>query len=79
MATNFGAAMARVAREGFQFVSAEEYQRRAAVCLTCPRYRLIHGLYHGCALCGCSRLKLHFATETCPERRWHAEDELSRP
>lgn len=70
MAANFTGAMARIALEGFEFVGEGQYSSRLAECQRCPQYRIILGLYHGCRLCGCSRLKLHFTTERCPLGKW---------
>lgn len=69
IALNFTASMARWAADGFPTVTAGEYQSRALTCAACVHYKPLRA-WHGCALCGCSHLKLHLKTERCPAGKW---------
>lgn len=57
--------------EGFPIVSDQVYFERESICVPCPFYRRTRTRHH-CALCTCDQVKLHLATEQCPDKppRW---------
>lgn len=73
---NFAGAIGRIARRGLRFVDASAYAARLEQCRGCPQWdeagfaglgRCRH------RKCGCSRLKLLLATESCPIGNWSRE------
>ncbi len=71
-ARNVTAAWLKWSAAGCPKRSREEVQRIAALCETCvyggdrhPVFR-----YKRCKKCGCSRIKLGWATERCPVGKW---------
>ena len=68
MALSFEAAMKRWKAAGFPVVSQADYRERATVCEGCKNWR--PGIFAGCRLCRCSKLKLWLGTEGCRLGKW---------
>jgi hypothetical protein len=61
-------AAARFAASGFAIASAEEAERRMAICRTCPEFNAIDVR---CYQCGCFlKVKVKDQVETCPVGKW---------
>ena len=56
---------------GFPITPQAEYALRESTCRPCIHYTR-DAWFHHCALCGCTSVKLHLATEQCPDipPRW---------
>ena len=73
MAQNFGQAMVAWQSTGYATVSEDVYNQRKDTCLKCPfwsdaaRMGLGRCSHPGC---GCSKLKRHLASGTCPMNLW---------
>jgi hypothetical protein len=48
-------------------VSREEFEKRRALCQSCP-----HWNGRRCAICGCLAMKLYLPAERCPMGKWEA-------
>lgn len=73
MLLNYGKATIRDVRNGFRRVTEETFKERLAICRACPLWdedaRGGRGkcMHHRC---GCTKSKLHRASENCPLDRW---------
>jgi hypothetical protein len=85
MAANIATATGRWATAGFPKTPAKALEIRQVTCAggmldgkevaQCIHF-LPEGLIRKCALCGCNGLKLTWATESCPARKWDAVQPL---
>lgn len=71
MAVRFGGALTRWIAAGRPVVDGAALDRRRSLCAACDHVRPDGG----CRLCGCSSVKLTWATEACPDSppRWREE------
>lgn len=69
MLKNVSRAAANWAAAGFPVTEQRTYMHRAATCATCPHHSA-DAWVHACAICGCSGIKLHLASERCPAGKW---------
>lgn len=68
--SNYAIAFSKHAAGGFKHVTEKTYEKRRAICESCPL--LVDG---ECGLCGCPvEVKALWATEACPDKKWLAED-----
>ncbi|HEY8965145.1 MAG TPA: hypothetical protein VIM58_01805 [Candidatus Methylacidiphilales bacterium] len=74
LALNLAKASARFAATGFKQVHPATLAARKAVCAACPDWEAqgYAGLGR-CRKCGCSGVKLGWASERCPAGKWEAE------
>lgn len=70
-AANAAAALSRWAKAGFPVVSEGEFNTRIEICRQCPHWQDA-AVIPTCAQCGCTAIKLEFATEKCPLGKWPA-------
>jgi hypothetical protein len=69
--SNYAVAFTKHAAGGFKHVTEEVYEKRRAICESCPL--LVDG---ECGLCGCPvEVKALWATEACPDKKWLAEEQ----
>jgi hypothetical protein len=76
MIANFAKESVRWAARGCPLASAEVLRQRQAICEACPRWDRQRWFgTGGCSLCGCSQVKLAWATTRCPDQppRWGVE------
>lgn len=70
-ASNFVKALAKWAKAGFPVRSKEESEAVLAICRDCNFYDGENGILKVvCKLCRCSRKKVAFRTEKCPQGKW---------
>jgi len=77
-AVALGKALLVSAKSGFQTCTQEEVEERLKVCQTsgaggtaCEYFRGIRGMFDvACGKCGCTKLKMHLKTSTCPKGLW---------
>ena len=70
-------ATARWLKAGRPMVTGDALHARKSICASCPNWNAEAWLGKGrCMKCGCSGIKLEWATESCPDRppRWLAVD-----
>lgn len=73
-ALNAVKASARFAASGFQKASQPTYLARQALCRACPEWDDTgHAGLGRCRKCGCSGIKLTWASERCPLGKWEKE------
>ena len=78
MALTLAKASARFAASGFRQVRGETLTARKAVCGACPDWDPTGYAGLGrCRKCGCSGVKLSWASERCPLGKWEVEASLS--
>lgn len=73
---NFATESRKWARSGFRMASKGELRRRQKICLPCKQWDSTRwGNTGGCRMCGCTRMKLFWATTSCPLNppKWVAE------
>jgi hypothetical protein len=73
MSKNLYSAMAEWAKAGFVMATEDVVADRKAICVACPEW--VGDGYLGmgkCKKCGCSGIKLRFATSKCPLGKWNA-------
>ena len=76
LATRAAEALGRWAIAGFKVCSEEQVANRLSICRSCEYFDEKARLGLGkCKApgCGCTKLKLHLATESCPQGKWHTE------
>lgn len=74
-AVNFAKAMAAWTASGFSLASADVVAVRAKECEGCDQWNPKgYGGLGECKHCGCSGVKIHLATSSCPLGKWHAVD-----
>lgn len=73
IASNFFAALVRTAKDGFKTVPQATFEERLTICRSCPYWddkaRLGVGKCNH-PECGCTKLKLHLASQVCPQGWW---------
>ncbi len=80
LTANFASAMTRWASAGFQTVTKEQYDARAAICSSCEFWDATARLGLGkCKACGCTKFKRWLATERCPKQKWPSLAATARP
>ena len=71
MLQRFTGATFRWAKAGFTIADDEELASRKSTCTSCPYWKPKARLGMGkCLKCGCTSMKLKFATEKCPIGKW---------
>lgn len=70
MATNFYESMKKWKSSGFKTVTKEVFEQRKTICNECEHWD--KKFFGRCKICGCFGVKLHLATEKCPDNppRW---------
>jgi len=71
MISGFGANMAAWMRAGFPVTPQEQFDRRLALCRSCPLWEPWSRFFLGrCRKCGCTSIKQWLKTAVCPDGRW---------
>jgi len=59
------------ARSGFATLQPEEVQARQSICESCEYFSGVSGMFRvACKKCGCTGLKWHLKSSTCPAGKW---------
>ncbi len=70
-ALRFVKSASRWAANGFATADEKVFRAREQICFSCKNWdKQAFGGSGKCKLCGCSKLKLKFATEHCPMGKW---------
>lgn len=80
IALNFFSALARSAKDGFKTVHREIFEERLTLCRGCPYWSDVARIGTGkCSHpeCGCTKLKLHLASQSCPQGWWGVAPETT--
>lgn len=68
-------AFGRAAKNGFKTADKREIDIRRNICTTCEKWNPSGNLGFGECLhkkCGCTKFKIHLASESCPLGKWKA-------
>ena len=75
-AQNLASAVPALVQSAFKKASPDVFNMRLATCQACPSAKWDATAYlgsGGCLACGCSRAKLKFKRQSCPEGYWKEE------
>jgi len=68
---NFSESSVRWVKAGFPLVTEDVLNDRMETCQACDRWdKTAYAGFGRCMECKCSKIKLHWETETCPLGKW---------